>query len=167
MPIIVSCPTCSGQLRIAADLIGRRVRCPACSSTFDAAEAAPAPRAPVPEPDFPVETESVPAWKHLDLELSSESKAGPANVESPAGRNGSSGTKGAVEIEVSEEASPRSTPENKTPRRAERRSRRDEEDDDRRPCPECGKLIERDATRCYSCGERVVKRGKSRRDDDD
>src|SRR5262249_50778874 len=36
MPIIVACPTCNGQLRVADDLIRRKVRCPACNATFEA-----------------------------------------------------------------------------------------------------------------------------------
>jgi predicted Zn finger-like uncharacterized protein len=46
MPIIVACPSCGGQLRVADDLLGQRVRCPACKDTFDAAR--PAPAAPPP-----------------------------------------------------------------------------------------------------------------------
>jgi predicted Zn finger-like uncharacterized protein len=34
MPIIVACPQCTGQLRIADELVGRKVRCPACNHIF-------------------------------------------------------------------------------------------------------------------------------------
>ncbi len=44
MPIIVACPACGGKLRVADDLLGQRVRCPACKDTFDAA------RPPAPQP---------------------------------------------------------------------------------------------------------------------
>jgi predicted Zn finger-like uncharacterized protein len=44
MPIIVACPACGGKLRVADDLLGQRVRCPACKDTFDAA------RPPAPPP---------------------------------------------------------------------------------------------------------------------
>src|SRR5262245_36991055 len=68
MPIIVSCPTCSGQLRVADDLIGRKVRCPACHAIFEATETESAPpppeepspprepRLPAPGPDISLET---------------------------------------------------------------------------------------------------------------
>jgi predicted Zn finger-like uncharacterized protein len=46
MPIIVACPSCGGKLRVADDLLGQRVRCPACQGTFDAARPAP----PTPPP---------------------------------------------------------------------------------------------------------------------
>ena len=63
MPIIVSCPSCSGQLRVADELIGRKVRCPACSTTFEARDSsAPAPTEPAAQP------EKADAWKFLDLE---------------------------------------------------------------------------------------------------
>jgi predicted Zn finger-like uncharacterized protein len=43
MPIIVACPACGGKLRVADDLLGQRVRCPACQDTFDAARPAAPP----------------------------------------------------------------------------------------------------------------------------
>ena len=36
MPTLVSCPNCSGQLRITDELFGRQVRCPTCSHIFTA-----------------------------------------------------------------------------------------------------------------------------------
>src|SRR5262245_49479272 len=45
MPIVVGCPSCSSQLRVADDLLGRKVRCPACQTVFEAsAVAEPAPQ---------------------------------------------------------------------------------------------------------------------------
>jgi predicted Zn finger-like uncharacterized protein len=51
MPLIVACPSCGGKLRVADVLLGRRVRCPACDTTFTSdvesvsppAESRPAP----------------------------------------------------------------------------------------------------------------------------
>jgi predicted Zn finger-like uncharacterized protein len=37
MPEIVSCPKCARQLRVPDDLLGKNVKCPACSATFTAA----------------------------------------------------------------------------------------------------------------------------------
>jgi predicted Zn finger-like uncharacterized protein len=52
MPIYVDCPSCSRQLRVPENLLGRDVKCPSCGSTFVAAEAEPAP-APSPPPPPP------------------------------------------------------------------------------------------------------------------
>src|SRR5262245_31418149 len=51
MPEFIKCPECSRQLRVPDDLLGRKVTCPSCSSTFTAiigaeGEAAEAPRRP-------------------------------------------------------------------------------------------------------------------------
>ncbi|MBV9122679.1 MAG: hypothetical protein JO112_04930, partial [Planctomycetes bacterium] len=46
MPEIVSCPECQRQLRVPDDLLGKRVKCPSCSTTFTAtpvSQSAPAP----------------------------------------------------------------------------------------------------------------------------
>jgi predicted Zn finger-like uncharacterized protein len=154
MPIIVPCPQCRGQLRVADDLIGRKVRCPACAATFDAAEtAAPPPAAPpreepapAPPPpprenvDLPIPTESLDPWKHLNLELSTEK----ADVEErpPAA------PRGAVEITGPE-------PRDQEAPAASRRARLSDDHDDLRPCPMCGRMIHRDARRCLGCGARL------------
>jgi len=36
MPITVSCPKCSKQLRVRDELVGKKLRCPGCGNTFDA-----------------------------------------------------------------------------------------------------------------------------------
>ncbi len=159
MPIIVACPSCSGQLRIADDLIGRRVRCPACNSTFEANEAPPVPDAPPQARDLPIETESVPPWKHLDLELASEPSHTSMPSEPPVERDSRFGPRGAVEIDASHDETPvrsHSAPAREDrPESTKRKSRRDDdEDNDDRPCPVCGKLIDRDAERCPSCRAR-------------
>jgi predicted Zn finger-like uncharacterized protein len=43
MPTMTSCPSCSKQLKVPDELIGRQVKCPACGTTFTAGVAAPAP----------------------------------------------------------------------------------------------------------------------------
>lgn len=37
MPIQIACPSCGAQLRVGDDLLGRKVRCPKCATTFTAA----------------------------------------------------------------------------------------------------------------------------------
>jgi len=37
MPAIVSCPNCNRKLRVPDELLGRRIKCPGCASTFAAA----------------------------------------------------------------------------------------------------------------------------------
>jgi predicted Zn finger-like uncharacterized protein len=163
MPIIVACPTCNGKLRVADDLIGRKVRCPACNSTFEAAESAPVP-APAPVPDAPVETVPVAPWRNLSLELS-DPPAVPPPEDIPLERNGPSGPKGAVEIELSKEDESPCSPEK--PAEKEEAAEEGKEESDLRPCPECGKLIHRGATRCFSCGERVRDSRTRRKDEED
>src|SRR5579872_865312 len=100
MPIIVACPSCGGQLRVADELLGQRVRCPACKDTFDAAR--PAPAAPPP------------------LNLSVDDEPAP-----PAPRPaGSPGLVGAVELRSPSDAgaaAPPAPPERGPPRPADGR----------------------------------------------
>ncbi len=131
MPILVSCPQCGGQLRVSDDLIGRKVRCPACKTVLDAV----APSAPAPEP-APIEKVRVEPWQQLDLELS----------EPPAEQKGSGGRApvGPVEVDPGPQEPPR------RPARS-----RDDEEDDLKPCPRCRKLVHGDSRRCYACGARL------------
>ncbi len=41
MPLQLSCPSCGATLRVGDDLLGRKVRCPKCSTTFQAEGAEP------------------------------------------------------------------------------------------------------------------------------
>jgi predicted Zn finger-like uncharacterized protein len=152
MPIIVSCPSCSGQLRVADDLIGRKVRCPACSTTFDAASSsAPAPK-PAPRNE-PTESEKVDAWKFLDLEL----KADP-----PPSR---------PTLELDGDDIPTAPRDPSPPRRDEPRPQLNDDHDDLFPCKVCGRMCHNDARRCSHCGERFdgdedhPRRRRPRRDD--
>src|SRR5262245_22226136 len=117
MPIIVACPKCNGQLRVADNLIGRKVRCPACSATFEALErpaeeptpaVAPAPQVPDLSLDVPVETQRVDPWRHLNLELTPDAAKLPPPPPAPGLRGavevGSSGT--AQELEAPVPAEP-------------------------------------------------------------
>jgi len=163
MPIIVACPSCNGQLRVADDLIGRKVRCPACNTTFDAESP------PVPAADLPEDPDPAPAWNNLNLELSSDPTDGPGNGLLPPARNGPSVPIGAVEIDMgrNEPAAGPPAPDEYPLQRDQRRPRR--RDDDEQSCPACGEHMHANDTRCPACGERVPekRRRRSRRDDDD
>ena len=56
MPTIVDCPSCNRKLRVPDDLLGRNVKCPTCSTTFQASVSPssvmtpPAPPAPPAKP---------------------------------------------------------------------------------------------------------------------
>ena len=145
MPILVACPTCNGQLRVADDLIGRKVRCPACQAIFDAREQAPAP--PPAPMDAPVETVPVDAWRSLNLELGPEPPAA-ADRAKPVG---------AVEIRMDpgEErptAPPGPPPAETSEPEQPRRAQLNDVHDDLRDCPRCGKHVYRGARRCGACG---------------
>jgi len=156
MPIIVSCPTCSGQLRVADDLIGRKVRCPACHAIFEATELAPPPpeeeppsqrepRLPSPGPDISLETmppaplpDDVPLEKlppapipSLSLDTEKEEPAGTPDGD-PFGK--------LRVVEIDLPPGERSAPQRPAPQPREeeeeeprrRRFEREDEDDDRR-----------------------------------
>jgi predicted Zn finger-like uncharacterized protein len=155
MPIIVSCPSCSGQLRVADDLIGRKVRCPACNTTFDATDSS---RAPAPSPRQPV-TDNGDAWKFLDLEL----KDDPPPPRPPLAPR--------PLLELEEEI-PTAPHDPSPPRRAEARPRLNDDHDDLFACKVCGRMNHNNARRCSHCGERfdgddedVPRRRRPRRDD--
>ena len=54
MPNTIHCPSCSRELRVPDELIGKKVKCPACATTFTASVAGPeaAPPSPGPEPGY-------------------------------------------------------------------------------------------------------------------
>src|SRR5262245_9082668 len=166
MPVVVSCPSCSGPLRVGDELIGRKVRCPACSTVFEApAGDSVSPKEewqqlnldvpdqqPAPPSSPPVETVPVDPWKMMNLSLDEPGpKPPPAPPSQPVG---------ALEIDRQEVAVPTA------PRRDEpagRRPRLNDDHDDMRTCPGCHKLIYLDARRCNWCGERFDEDGPSRR----
>jgi predicted Zn finger-like uncharacterized protein len=39
MATIVDCPSCNRKLRVPEELLGKKVKCPTCSGTFDAVAA--------------------------------------------------------------------------------------------------------------------------------
>src|SRR3954454_22341896 len=98
MPTIVACPSCGGKLRVADNLLGRKVRCPTCHSTF--ATAAPplsAARGPTSTPAPESAAPPAPDW--LNLSLDSEAvDSGPEGGSSASA--GTGGLVGAVEVQT-------------------------------------------------------------------
>jgi predicted Zn finger-like uncharacterized protein len=61
MPTLIHCPSCERQLRVPDELLGAKVKCPTCQSTFDAtSDSAPGipPSKPVPWPTERVSPEA-------------------------------------------------------------------------------------------------------------
>src|SRR5262245_744485 len=50
MPIIANCPECDRKMRVPDDLLGKRVKCPACGTIFQPGASKPNPPAPVESP---------------------------------------------------------------------------------------------------------------------
>lgn len=143
MPVLVNCPSCSGPLRVADDLIGRKVRCPACQTIFDAV--APGGGAN----DLPLETHTIDSWKNLDLEMTRDPDP---DLAPPPRPQPVVGLVGAVEMDAGPQDPPRRPP----PRREdEKPASYRRQDGDLQPCPGCGKMLHADSTRCFSCGERL------------
>lgn len=152
MPLIVACPSCDGKLRVADDLLGRKVRCPACNATFNAA-AHDAPAAPLPELhlESEVPTETVEPWKQLRLELADQNA--PRLPEGPP----AGALHGAVELD--EEGQPKPPAKDPEPagdehppaRPRRSRARLNDDHDDLAACPECGRMNHLDARWCSFC----------------
>ena len=53
MPTQINCPSCSRALRVPDELLGKNVKCPTCSTTFEASAEGPPP-APPEEEELPV-----------------------------------------------------------------------------------------------------------------
>lgn len=95
MPAIVACPSCGGKLRVADELRGQRVRCPACRHIFES----PA------EPKTPDAMPRTPQDLPLDLSLGEPSPPPLTTLSDPGGLIG------AIELKrSSDEPSPSSEP---------------------------------------------------------
>jgi len=69
MPVIIDCQSCGRKLRVTDDLLGQKVKCPTCGSTFLAVngtppEAPPGLELPPPEP-APAEPTAPPAYEEI------------------------------------------------------------------------------------------------------
>jgi predicted Zn finger-like uncharacterized protein len=180
MPVLVNCPSCNGPLRVADELLGRKVRCPSCQTIFEAAE----PSASRNGGRQDEEVERIDSWKQLDLEMARDRDPAPPPPPPPPAPSPRSseppppmpGLRGAVEIDAGPQDEPRRpAPPPPDDRRSDERGedRRPEpprEEGDLRPCPVCRRMIHRDSTRCYNCGERLTPSSRvrdDRRDDRD
>src|SRR2546426_5742704 len=65
MALVLSCPSCGRQLRVPDELLGSRVQCPSCSTTFDAAAAASGGALPAVSPADAAEVDDRP-WERPD-----------------------------------------------------------------------------------------------------
>ncbi len=158
MPRFVTCPTCSGPMRLPDEWAGKKVRCPSCKETFLAPAAPTAePRQPAPAPDY----------TDLPLQLSLDDPDGPSS--SPAAPTHSTQGFGFVELSLNADEPVRAAPAPTThpaarptvhqpPRQPPRLS---QEDDDLRDCPACGESVGVRARHCPYCGKRLRGRGPS------
>jgi predicted Zn finger-like uncharacterized protein len=145
MPTVVACPSCAGKLRVPDELRGQKVRCPACKTVFAAAAPLepppPAPNLPLrlslDEPDAPAAPPpAVPkgsGFGFVELDLSLDGPREPAPAPPPLADT------------------PGSPPTRRTPHL-------NDEHDDLRECPTCGRHAHRDSTRCSHCGQRLAGR---------
>src|SRR5438445_13612932 len=84
MSTIVDCPSCSRKLRVPDELLGKKVKCPTCSGTFDAV-AAPA-LAGTPAPSSPIKPPPLDPQLELARAGSADTyPARPTPSETPAG----------------------------------------------------------------------------------
>ena len=162
MPVLVNCPSCNGPLRVTDELMGRKVRCPACQTIFEAA----GPSAPRDDDRQDEDVERVDSWKQLDLEMSRDRDPATAT---PARRHRRRRRAPRTAAAVARPARGRRTRPGAArasapPRAADddRRSDRPRDDRDMRPCPGCRRPFHRDSTRCFSCGERLVTTSRDR-----
>jgi len=147
MPTIVDCPSCNRKLRVPDDLLGKKVKCPTCSGTFDAITTpapvpTPAPSASGPSPSGP--SASGPSGSVMPQLSLEEEKSPPAAVSDypPPAPPASSGTPAppvpSSEQETLSQVAPRSEPESELA-----------------PCPYCGEKNPVEATRCSYCREHL------------
>lgn len=147
MATIVDCPTCTRKLRVPDELLGKKVKCPTCSGTFDAI-VAPAPAGPGPssgfvEPRLSLENQGVAAGSQTSPEppeSGAPSPAPPMAFDNPPGP-----------VPSSEQETVTHYPSQKAA------------EEDLEPCPYCGEKIPRDARRCTYCKEDLGDEDKSDR----
>jgi predicted Zn finger-like uncharacterized protein len=144
MTMTVACPECRSKLRLPDGLSGQEVRCPRCGTSFAAPDLPPPPPAEaLQEPPLLLADETTapsPEDHAFGLDLSLGDKASAASRPLPQPRDDS-------------ESAPRPP----------RRPMLNDDHDDLRDCPNCGKHVHRDYVRCPSCGERLSRSAGRRR----
>jgi predicted Zn finger-like uncharacterized protein len=148
MSTIVDCPSCNRKLRVPDDLLGKKVKCPTCSGTFDAvAESSgkiPAPSSS-PPPDPGPFGSSMP---QMSLE-GTPSGSPAADSSSPAPVPNAPG---------SEAYAPSSEKGSVPPSEQDTLSQnvpKSGAEEELVPCPYCGEKNPVDATRCGYCREHL------------
>jgi predicted Zn finger-like uncharacterized protein len=139
MATIVDCPSCNRKLRVPDELLGKKVKCPTCSGTFDAVAA-------------PVSSPSASSAGSVEPQFSLGEKSAPVSSDpiSPAPPGSS----------LPSESSGIPEPEQETLLHDPSKSATAE---DLEPCPYCGEKIAKDATRCTFCGEELDEEDKGDR----
>jgi predicted Zn finger-like uncharacterized protein len=132
MTLIIDCPSCQRKLRVPDDLLGLKVKCPSCATTFTAGETASAP--PPPPPPEPVTSGALDGGPFPSTSPGSAPEPAPSPTPPPPAWS-------------SGEPSHSSAPTEPLPPTAPV--------DDHRPCPACRQSIPVEAKRCRYCGEPV------------
>jgi predicted Zn finger-like uncharacterized protein len=142
MPTVVACPECHSKLRVPDGLSGQAVRCARCGTTFTA-----------PEIDL---------LNPVDLPLVAEPPAGPTPFPAPPARPPVPDRNSPLDLRLSLDDEPPlvARPASDPP---PARPILNDEDEDLRECPHCGKQIHREHARCPFCGDRLSRPPARRR----
>lgn len=128
MPVITKCPECDRQLRVPDELLGKKVKCPSCSTTFMAADSTKPPRPPDPDSrervraETPSKSRKAPAADE-DYEVVDDEDEGPRKKRRPPPPED--------EYEVEDEDEQEEDEEEERRPRRRRVADEDDEDDDR------------------------------------
>jgi predicted Zn finger-like uncharacterized protein len=150
MTLIIDCPSCQRKLRVPNDLLGLKVKCPSCATTFTAGETPSA--APPPPPPPPPEPMPSGALGGEPAPLGSADAPEPAPSPPTAPSSSPPAWSSDEPSPAAGAAEPTSPPSSPSPQPRP----------DDRPCPSCRQSIPVEATRCRFCGEPV-----SREEEDD
>ena len=158
MPTIVACPECDSKLRVPDGLSGQAVRCARCGATFTA-------------PEDVLASEADGWQQHAPLASEPRPFPPPPYPHAPHGEDlGARPNLSLDEGSPSADAPPREVPGGSDPEPPPiRRPLINDDEDDLRDCPHCGKHVHRDRVRCPFCGKRLAReqtapRYRARRD---
>jgi predicted Zn finger-like uncharacterized protein len=150
MPTVVACPECDSKLNVPDGLAGKAVRCVRCGATFTApqtvpgmpaepqpvARDAPLPAPPPPPPPPPAANDDLALRLRLSLDDDAPAARPPDAYESD------------VELDPPPVRGPAAL---------------NDQHDDLRECPNCGKQIHRFYVSCPFCGQRLASARPRRR----
>lgn len=151
MSTIVDCPSCSRKLRVPEELLGKKVKCPTCSGTFDAVAAPEIARTLArssPAPSSPADPQT---HRHPQLELGNDNRTSPdPDAPSP--------------LPPTQPPTPSESPPGSAPISEQETlmhpGSQPVDSQDLAACPYCGEKIAKDATRCQFCGEQLGEEDK-------